>query len=71
MYLSVIVPEEQKNSEKVSKKVNLCLEALKKQYPLSTPEPFLFKHDADYICITSPEFPLRSKLDSISSNRYY
>ena len=51
-----------------SEENNIYLNAFKKQYPLSIPQPLLFGGD---ICIPFPEFPLKANLDSISKNRYY
>ena len=57
-----------------TQKINSCVEAFKKQYPLDRPQPFWFvdpKYNAYYILVPFPEFPLKANLDSISPNRYY
>ncbi len=67
MNLSVQVP---KTLE--AEKINIYVDVFKNQYPLDRPQSFLFyDNSAGYICIPFPEFPLKSTIDSISSNRYY
>ena len=68
MYLSVVFPA---MGDVV--KINTYVDVFKNQYPLDRPQAFLFKYQygAYYICIPFPEFPLKSTIDSISSNRYY
>lgn len=49
---------------------NTWLNFFKKHYPLSTPQPF-YDNSEESICLPFPEFPLKSKIDSVSKNRYY